>query len=545
MTSGARMGNVTRAEWRWAIIASFLIIALSSIPSLTGYLAQTPDKIFGGAVFDRMDYNVHLASILTGLRGEWAYPILHTHESIPPSYVKLFYIFIGQFGRIVPLSPYTLYEIARVACGVWMSLTMYAFASRFLFSIALRRTAFLFFSLGSGLGWVMLALKWLPDSNVSPIDFWLMDLYGFFSLLTFPHFTTVFALTWSGALAFLNFQRDGKPRDMIFSIITALLILYFQPFAVGILDSVLSLYAISRWMWRRKIIWREFVGLSFMAISQVPLLMYSAFTFWGDATWRSSSGQLIMLSPSPIYYVMGIGLVGALAFFGAWRLIRHAPDESWLLMIWMVAVAVLIYLPTQFQRRFTEGAWAPLSVLAAMGVATLMPRLRRLKGVAARVRYPYPRARGLIIMLIILIASASSLYLTFGGALIALTRNATLFDSADMMNAISWLQTNSQWQETIFTSEKTGNVIPARIGHRVYLGHPVETANYTVKVENANRFFSTMSDEERKTLLAQCGCRFVFYSPHERELGSFNFDSVNYLKRVYHNDEVAIYEVTR
>ena len=70
--------RIALREWRWALIASLLVMGLSSVPIIAGYLGQTPDQIFGGAVFDRMDYNVHLASIQTGRRGSWQYPLLHS-----------------------------------------------------------------------------------------------------------------------------------------------------------------------------------------------------------------------------------------------------------------------------------------------------------------------------------------------------------------------------------------------------------------------------------------------------------------------------------
>ena len=61
--------QVTRAEWIWAIAASILVLLLSSVPVIAGYIGQTPEQVFGGAVFDRLDYNVRLAGIQTGLRG--------------------------------------------------------------------------------------------------------------------------------------------------------------------------------------------------------------------------------------------------------------------------------------------------------------------------------------------------------------------------------------------------------------------------------------------------------------------------------------------
>jgi len=142
--------RISSAEWRWAWMSSIGVLLLSTIPYLVGYASQTSDWNFGGAVFDRMDYSVHLASIQTGLRGQWQYPMLHTSEPIQPAYVKTFYIFVGQIGRLLPLSPPGLFELTRWVGGVGMLLTMYWLAAQFLWSIALRRIAFLLGALGSG-----------------------------------------------------------------------------------------------------------------------------------------------------------------------------------------------------------------------------------------------------------------------------------------------------------------------------------------------------------------------------------------------------------
>ncbi|MEK7786293.1 MAG: hypothetical protein AAB658_12850, partial [Chloroflexota bacterium] len=112
------MSRISRAEWTWTAAASLLVLLLSSAPIIAGYIAQTPEQIFNGAVYDRLDYSVHLASIQTGLRGSWQYPLLHSSEQIPPAYVKTFYIAVGQMGRILPLSAPALYEVTRWLFGL-------------------------------------------------------------------------------------------------------------------------------------------------------------------------------------------------------------------------------------------------------------------------------------------------------------------------------------------------------------------------------------------------------------------------------------------
>lgn len=190
----------------------------------------------------------------------------------------------------------------------------------------------------------------------------------------------------------------------------------------------------------------------------------------------------------------------------------------------------------------------PVAVLAAIGLGRGLLRATRRWGgfrkMLARIHYPYRRARGVILILMIVAAMPSSLYLAFGGGLIAITRSPALFDPADVVAAVDWLGANSDWQATVFAAERTGSFIPARIGHRVYLGHPIETAAYDTKKSNVERFFGTeMADDERRALLAGCGCRFVFYGPSEKMLGSFQPGAADFLQLRYANDSAAVYEV--
>ena len=91
-----------------------------------------------------------------------------------------------------------------------------------------------------------------------------------------------------------------------------------------------------------------------------------------------------------------------------------------------------------------------------------------------------------------------------------------------------------------------GNFIPARIGHRVFLGHWVETLYFDAKLEMVQRFYgTTMTNVERQTLLADCGCRFVFYGPDEQSLGQFQPSAASFLRPVYDQSGVVIYAVTQ
>lgn len=543
------MRTITRREWVWAATASIVVLAFSSLPYAAGYAAQNEQWVFGGAIFDRMDYNVRLAGIQTGLRGVWESQLLHTSERVPPAYVILFYVLVGQVGRWLPLTPPALFELSRWLFGLWALLTMYAFAARFLPSVAMRRFAFALMAAGSGVGWLMLAVGWLPDRGISPIDFWLVDLYGFFSIQAFPHFSAVMAALWTAALAFLSYWETRRTGWLTLGILCSLAAQATQPFAPMILDAALGGYLCWQWVSKRKFDRAQFWSVIWLAASQLPLLAYSASVFYGDPIWRGFSAQNYTPSPPPIYYALGLGLIGALAVWGGWLVARRRKGEARLPLAWVLMVAVLAYLPLQFQRRFTEAVIAPLAVLAAIGVVRgALPLLRQLglRQLLARLNYPYRRARGTVLLLAAAFCSLSSAYLVAASVAYVADRPRPLFDPLAVVAAVDWLGENSDWQDTVFSAEPTGGMIPARIGHRVYLGHPIETVNYADKLADVESFFDSRTDDAaRRLILNVCRCRYVFYGADEQALGDFDLTGAAYLRLAHNHDGVQIFEVIR
>lgn len=522
---------IARAEWYWALGVSVLILLFSTLPYLAGYASETTEWRFGGAVFDRQDYNVHLASIQIGLRGEWQYRMLYTSEEMPPASIKLFYVFLGQVGRVIPLTPPLLYEIARWIAGLGMLLTLYALAAQFIRAIAWRRVAFLIGALGSGLGWLLLILRWQPQPHVSPIDFWLIDLYGFFSLLVFPHFSAVMALLWLTIVTMRQHWTTHQWRWLVLALICVVGMQIIQPFGSIIVTAVLLAYAV--WGGLARAMRFPFTSLSLFILAQIPLGLYTFLILFRDPLWSAFSAQNITLSPEPVYYVLGLGIPGLLAIFGIGYVVQQRLERAYLLVVWLIVVAVLVYLPFASQRRFTIGVSAPIGVLAALGLRNVLLRCRWLR-----------RLRGAILLLTLATTMFSTFYLTLGSALLVSARAPRLFDPAPVVEAIDWLGTVSDDQAVVLSSERTGNLIPARIGRRVYVGHEMETLAYARKAQEVERFFGTeMRDDERDALLESLGCRFVFWGPYERALGDFQPARMTSLRLVYSNESVSIFQV--
>jgi hypothetical protein len=536
--------SLQKQEWRWLIAAILLVLLFSSIPYAVGYLHQNPQQVFGGAVLNRPDYDVYLADIQSGLRGTPYYPMLHSPEEVSPVYLRLFYVWVGLLGRAAGLSAQVLFQLARWICGAAALTVMYLLAAYFFRAVCLRRLAWLLFVFGSGFGWLMVLFHALPASGIAPADFSQIELYGFLTILLTPHFALTEALQWGMALAFLiGWSNSPHAKAWLgIGVLCALAAQTIQLLSPLTLDIALVCYALWHWIRGRRIDRREAVSLSILALAQLPWAAYSLWVFQTDPVWHSYAAQNIVLAPPLIDHLLGLGLVGLLLFLGVVRVLAFRTFGKWhLLALWTIVIFAATYWPSTFQRRFVAGGMGPIAVLAALGiVASVWPFVRRI----ARVRLSRWHAlRTRIAGILLLIVSQSTILFTLGIIAVLAAGLPIDYDSPGELQAMRWLGTHSNWQEPIFASEITGNVIPAVIGHRVFAGHWAESTDYASKVEEIKSFFRPETTEaERYRMLLDSGCRYLFYGPRERALGVVDFHGVGYLKLVFDSPTVQVYE---
>ena len=58
--------HVTSRELLWVVIVAVIILAVSCMPYVVGYLATPPDRVFGGFLLDELDSNAYLAKMQQG-----------------------------------------------------------------------------------------------------------------------------------------------------------------------------------------------------------------------------------------------------------------------------------------------------------------------------------------------------------------------------------------------------------------------------------------------------------------------------------------------
>jgi uncharacterized membrane protein len=121
--------------------------------------------------------------------------------------------------------------------------------------------------------------------------------------------------------------------------------------------------------------------------------------------------------------------------------------------------------------------------------------------------------------------------------------NSLAFLSKEKLTAMLWLKDNTPEESFVFATYTNGNLIPAFAVRRTYIGHWGISALPQIKINETKQFFETYDNKVRATFLQVNQIDYLFYGPEEKEFKNFNPDKSDYLKKVYQNNEVAIYKV--
>ncbi len=518
-----------KKDFLWICIVSILILFWTSIPTWAGYRLETKELRFRGIYYDSQDYSVHIATMEAGRHGEWAYQFRFTTEPHTAAYVRLFYIVLGRFSRWFGFAPEFTYHLARWLFGFIALLALYRLMRQIFSDLFWARTAFLLAALGSGLGWLQAIFGW-TSTQITPIDFWLIDDYVFFSLSVFPHFAFVTAAMCIVLSLWLDFLGNTRWITVALIGLIAVLVQFVNPIAFATVDASLLGATLFSW-WKIKKIRREDIGaLLVIAIAQMPLLAYNFIVLNNDPLWSQFTAQNQTLSPPPDYYLWGFALFWPFAILGAIVAFRTKSSALGAAVLWIVSGFLLAYAPVYIQRRFLQNATIPLAILATAGLVKLFETVTARSSGLTRWRFH-------LVTLFVFLASISSIQIGISQVAYLQTHPKTLYYPASLDQAIHWFQENAQYNDFVLASEQTSQILAQRAGLRAYFGHEMETLDFQTKRTKVQSFFQGKLPE-----LATSPVKWVVYGPFEKEL-STSFPATSVLELVYDIQELQIYRV--
>ena len=488
--------GISSAEWRWVIIFSGLLVAITLLPYAWAFASdKTGDNWqFMGMLPNPQDGATYLSKIGEGARGAWLFTLSYTPEPHAGAAINEFYLLLGHLSRILGLSPLLMYHISRLVTGFVMYISIYHLGSVIWPRIRPRRLFFALIGIGSGLGW--LALIFASRTGVGgndplslPTDFSIPESIPFFATFVNPHFPLAIALIALLAATFVMVFRPGFNTEPTFTnggasvALVSVALCIIQPQGWVPIAGALCLYILVL-MWRsRKIPQLELGWVLLVILPAIPIFIYYYAVVRDNEAMSIWNAQNITPSPSPVNYILGFGLLLIVAIPGLWRAVRRFErDGDRFMLIWFVVNAIALYAPLSLQRRLAIGLIIPIVYFA----------VRALEDAWFNWVSPKWRDPALVALFVFILPSN---VLALGIPLFGVAKPSAGIENwqllpADYNAAIHWLRDQAFLNQIVLAPPRVSLWIPAYSSQHVVYGHPFETLNAATKLAEVNDWYA-------------------------------------------------------
>lgn len=501
-------------------LIGFSVLILANLPIIYYYLFPKENLVFlGRRVINSQDTYTYAAFIEEAKQGKIIFDNLFTTEEQVPSLLRPSYLIIGKFASFFNLSPIAAYHIARILFSVIFLIVLYKFLSKFFGDSEKRIIAFIILLTSSGLGFVLNMVT--PNSS----DLWIPESNTFLSLAEPPHFILSQILMVLGFLLFIKYLEKKKLIYIFFSTLLFFFLAFEHPLNLIVIAPTIFFTAFFSGIgWFRSLFFAGISSFGF-AYQLIQALTNPVLKSW----------QVEHFSPSPINYLAGFGLLVPFAVIGAEKFIQLKEKMSGykLILIWVFATAILIYSPSDFQRRMIEGVHIPIAILATAGIFVIIEGLKK-------------EIRLLILYGSVLVLCLSSFYTIskdFEQIGADNSANYYYFISKAESDGIKWLKDNTNDSDGILSNWFFGNLIPGLTGRRVYLGHKAQSGKFDKKIQLINAFLLDTNLISSAAFLKENNISYIFLGNSDSML-TYGFRPENnpFLKEVYSKNGVWIYK---
>lgn len=522
---------ITRREWQRVFLFICIVLILTSLPYVIGWLTQGSNWSFSGFLFGAEDGYSYLGKMRLGARGLLDFYLFYTpepHSGAPLIFLP--YLLPGWLAGLLVSDNNTalvgvmtlFFHLMRLVFSVLYIAVLYRFIAVFIRSPRTRFTALLLATLAGGLGWLLALVglgQWLGSA---PPDFFIPEGFSFLIVWGLPHLALARAALLGGLMLVMRGQQSAvnSPqnkqtwvRNAVGAGLLWLVVGLAVPFYLVIIYCILGAWGLAEWALTRRFP-RALAQVCVLAAAiTLPLFAYYTVTFSSNPAFAQWSAQNLLYSPHPLQYLLAYILLLIPAFVGARFLLkqagaRHAlplqnPADS-LLIGWPLIVPLLVYLPINVQRRMAEAVIVPLAILAAVGLRFIAQRWGKWPG-----------------RVLVGASMMTAAFLLFGSTLAVLTPAQPLFQPNDELRALDWLNNHAPADAVVLAAFETGNVLPAYTNLRPYVGHGPETMFALDKTAVTEQFFGEgMPADERHALYEAFNIQYIWYGPLEKELSA-------------------------
>ncbi|HZO26370.1 MAG TPA: hypothetical protein VFH48_10325 [Chloroflexota bacterium] len=542
------LGRAVPGHWLLPFLIAVAVALFSESAYLLAERSAAGRGIFAGQIWAPHDVAQYIAAMNDGARGEFLIRDRLTSEAHAPAFIYGYYVLLGMLWHALGIDAQSGYRLAGLAGRVFVLLAVYRATSMISPAPWRRQVAFGLTIFGGGLISLVTLLQIVTglEFGLSGRDLEEPEFGTFILMFASPHLMFGLGLMLLATHAYARACRSHHVSDgMLAAVLT---------FAVGIVNSyslatvctVVSVHAVAMTVLSRRLVWRGLVAAALVNVATVPILGYGVLTFvlgtdpfWGVAYGR----QNVTPTPTVANVLVSFGLaITGLCAFG-----RRLTSGRVLVLVWIVTMALLMYLPVGVQRRFAFGLQPMLAFVAAFGPPPVW------RFVSAYRPRPWTMLRPIMLLLLFQALAGSPLVLgavAVSQALDAGTPGRVLvrpdFYPASLEPAATWLAERIGSDDVVLAKPTTGNYLLREIIGRVYVGHWSATVEYERKRDETSWFFAGPLDESRRQFVADRQVRYVVAGPIERADSDWSrsAEDAAWLSRVYEADGVAIFAVT-
>lgn len=534
----------------WGIIITLLFVLF---PFLLGATVLRRGDVFLGLNTQApSDTNVYF-SMMEQARttGHSLFTNVFTPETQKHAFFEPLWAVLGYAAGVAHVPNSVMFHLARIAFGVLFLWVLYRCLYVFCSTVLQRRIAFALVAGGMGIGAYIAPFLHITTAEefmaLNPVDVWVSEAFTFTTLMHSPLFiASQFLLVLLFTFAVRDDQKPGTVPHVIFAGIIALLAI-LHPYDLPAAFVVLTAFVLTRMVrdktFNATLAYHALRRLAFMGIVAVGIGVYWIAVYALEPGLGGWAKQNVTTSPPVIRYVYGYGFLLVFAAIAWYRAARQKSTTLPVvfLLCWTFAQGLLLYAPTQIQRRFTNGLQPALAILASFAVIALWNWLQK-RGHLPWQRIAW-RAAALWIapMLffftpVFIMARDTNSYARYerGTWSLYIHPHTTLA-------AMEWLR--AQPRGLVATSIPTAYILSGRTLLPTYVSHGHQTLHFEQKRDAIKAAFDG-SSVVAENFFRQENIRYLFWTSLEQDAyKNFFPQNAPYLQLVHKTETAQVYEV--
>ena len=463
------MANKVNRRWiLWFIV---IVIAVTLIPYLYGFAIQDEKSTFSGFFIGVEDQNSYISKMREGYEGDWLFRTPYSAFPQKGILVYLPFILLGKLagGKELHGQFLFLFQLFRIG-GIFLFVySLERFCSLFLHESWSIKTAMVLSVFGGGLGWLyFVGLSGLWQGGL-PLEYYSPEAFNFLLVLTLPHLVVGRALLFLGLYHWIKQTQWQAGKTVIgYPVLCGIIgigIYIFQPITFLIYGLVIMTYTAltildetgSRKSGKSSLaesIRKYFRPVFYFGLILLPFIIYNVYLLAFEPFVQVWSKQNVLTSPPILDYVLAYGLAAVPAGFGLYGLMHKNKTVAYFFVIWIVAGISMVYIPVSIQRRFVEGIWVAIILLAVMGIRAIGNQNLRKR----------------IMAIFVTLTLLSTVFTIIGTVMQIKQKRSPIFIPEETMQVYQYINQTFTQEDYIFADHSLSNGIPAWTSAKTIVG---------------------------------------------------------------------------